>query len=243
MNCTFGISTSNVTDKSQHWIKVNKHLQTNSFIPKSSSLSFTGTHTHSTSMCGLQSPSAPSGGAPASCRRCGCSHLVGPHAAPCSWWGITHKLRCTPWGVGLCLQQPAWKQAAHGIWLGGCPIWLMIIFVFKVADKVKTFLPFKHDQFGEAPCGFMYFFTHAHHKWFSHIPVLKGGVTQTICQHRAVRSSCVPRSHSAISSILMLHGQGIEAHPPSRPLRTARLLNAVLMWLDYFVFLTFWSFS
>lgn len=36
----------------------------------------------------------------------GCSHLVGTHGAPWSWWGCTHKLKCTPGGVGPPLPFP-----------------------------------------------------------------------------------------------------------------------------------------
>lgn len=173
------------------------------------------------------------------CRRCGCSYLVGP----CSWWGSTHELTCTPWGVGLCLQQPAWKRqlmasdwdvVLPGWWFSSSLRWL---------DGGWWFSSLLTWSVLGSTLWFYAFFTHAHHKWFTHIPVLKDGVTQTVCQGWPMRSSCVPRSHFAISSNLVLHGQNVGAHPPSVPLCTARLLNAARVWWDCFVFLTFWSFS
>lgn len=90
---------------------------------------------------------------------------------------------------------------------------------------------------------FYAFFTHAHHKLFTCIPILKSGV----------KPDHLPRLGHAIivcsqisfwyQSNLVLHRQGVEAHPPSIPLCIARLLNAVQVWWDCFVFLTFWSFS
>lgn len=126
-----------------------------------------------------------------------------------------------------------WEAALSGWWFSSSLRWLVGEWWFSS--------PLTWSVLGST-FWFYALFTHAYHKWFNHIPILKSGGTQTICQGCAVPSSCVPRSHFDISRNLMLHGQGIEAHPPFVLLCAARLLNAVQVWCDCFMFLTFWSF-
>lgn len=97
-------------------------------------------------------------------------------------------------------------------------------------------------SFGKLPPGLCGFLHRTPQMIHSH-SCLIGDVTQTIHQGWAMTLLCDPRSDFDISSSLMLHRQGVEAHPPSIALWTARLLNAIQVGWDCFTFLVFWSFS
>jgi len=72
----------------------------------------------------------------------------------------------------------------------------MIFFPLKVTGwRVIIFFPFNMISFGKHPLVLCIIFTRDHHKLFIRIPILKGVVTQTMCQGWAMPLSCVLRSH------------------------------------------------